>query len=151
MPGRRMCEDDIEKIRSMSEQRFTQIEIANAVGCSVQTVRRFQQRFAIPASNRYNGGLLSSDEEREVPKMETKPTEQKTVENHCGVTVYERNVTFAGAKTGFLYGVGTSQDVVKIVTNGGEFTIKTKDLVAFGNEMLDVVEKLMDLQRVPWL
>lgn len=152
MPRKSKLTDEIkERIRSMSEQRYTQREIAEMVGCSIQSVRRVQQDSDIPASNRYSGGALATCDLREVPNMVSKPEQDQTKPNHCGVVVAEKNITFVGERTQFLYGIGTTMDSVRITTNNNnDIVIEAKDLVAFGNELLDIAEKIYSLQKIPW-
>ena len=149
--GHVLTDSEIARIKTMSEQRLTQPEIAETVGVSVSTVQRLQKRFSIPASNRYNGGFMSSDETREVPKVDAKPKSQAN-KNQCGVTVAEKTITFVGQGTQFIYGItGHNLDSIRITTNNEkDVVLDAKDLVSFGNELLDIAEKIMALQKIPW-
>ena len=150
--GVRLTEEQTTKIRSMTVQRYTQVEIAECIGISIDTVRRIQKKYELPASNRYNGGLISSGEQRETPKIESKPDEEpRKITNDCGVVVAERLITFAGKNTGYLYGLETKMDKVRITTNNSkDIIIDVKDLVSFGNELLDMADKIIALSKIPW-
>ena len=150
--GVRLTEEQIMKIRSMTVQRYTQTEIAEAIGISIDTVGRIQKKYGLLASNRYNGGMISSGEQRETPKIESKPNEEpRKVTNDCSVVAAERLITFAGKNTGYLYGLETKMDKVRITTNNSkDIIIDVKDLVSFGNELLDMADKISALSKIPW-
>lgn len=144
---KRLSEDQIEQIKSLSMQKIEQNVIAEMVGCSVPTVRRYQQHYNIPASNRYRGGVLSEgvvpspvSTEKNEAILELKPKEW--------VVLAEKNVVLYGHKTGFSYAVGTKGNEVRIKTGYCEdIQIGIKDLVAFGNEILDVAEAIQQMKK----
>ena len=150
--GVRLTEEQTTKIRSMTVQRYTQVEISEALGISVNTVSRIQKKYGLLASNRYNGGMISQAEEREAPKITSKPEDQpKKPMNDCSVVAAERIITFTGKNTGYLYGLETRMDKVRITTNNSkDIVIDVNDLVSFGNELLDMADKIIALSRIPW-
>lgn len=145
--GIRLSEEQISEILKLSEMKLTQKDISERTGVSVPTIRRIQQGEHIPASNRYNGGMISSSI-RENPSVGVKSV-REDIPNDCGVIVAEKVVTLVGSRTAYMYTIGTRTKTVSITTNSNEkdFVIEVKDLVAFGNELLDVAEKLQNLKN----
>lgn len=150
--GMHTTEEQIRRIINLSESRIEQKVIADELGISVATVGRIQKKYNIPASNRYNGGMISSGI---IDNCIEKQDDYREVEtnnvNEFGTIVAEKVITLLGANTSFIYTVGTKMPVVKITTNNStDFIIDLKDLVAFGNEILDVADKVTDMKRNVW-
>lgn len=152
--GKYLDEDQIARIKSMSEKKYTQAEIADMVGCSIATVRRHQQQFDIPASNRYSGGMISQgtrDESISFKKAESRNGGPRETQPREWCMLAEKVCTVVGIDTGYIYTIGTKMDHVKITTNNSEdITIDLKELVAFGNELLDVAEMVQKIKNNVW-
>ena len=145
--GVRLTDEQHDEILKLSEMKLTQNDISERTGVSVPTIRRIQQEALIPASNRYKGGVVSSGN-RENPSVGVKSMREE-YDNDCGVILAEKVVTLVGSRTAFMYTIGTRMKNVLITTNSNEkdFVIEIKDLVAFGNELLDVADKLQNLKN----
>lgn len=151
---KRISDEQIEMIKSMSEKRLEQSVIAETVGVSIPTVRRYQNEFDVPASNRYGGGVISQgthDEPVSFKKAEARNGGPREVQPREWCMIAEKVITLAGIDTGFIYTIGTKMDHIKITTNNSDdIVIELKDLVAFGNELLDIAEDVQQLKNNVW-
>lgn len=145
----------IEQIKSMSEKRIEQKVIAETLGISIPTVSRYQRHFNINASNRYNGGAISQSMQDDVVtgfrKAEQRNGADCERQPREWCMVAEKVVTMVGIDTGFIYTMGTKMDHIKITTNNSEdITVSLEELVAFGNEILDVAESVQKIKSNVW-
>ena len=144
--GHRLGPDAIETIKSMTIHGGTQRAIAREVGCEASTVAYHQKKLGLKASNKWKFGgtaekypTIKEDDRKDTVKVQEQPKEHF-------ISVSQKTVRFTGARTGFEYEAGTNINCVKILTGYNEneetigFEIDIKDLVAFGNEILDVAE-----------
>lgn len=151
---RLITEETKEAIRSMSLKKLTQVEIAEKLGVSISTVRRYQNYDNIPASNRFRGGMLSSKYGEPVTDISIKPVEvpvleKKEPEHRDYVTIADQIIALTGNVTSYIYTIGSKKDHVTITTNNEQdLIIDLKSLVAFGNEILDVAERLEKIKNV---
>ena len=153
---RLITEETKEAIRSMSLKKLTQGEIAEKLGVSVSSVRRYQNYDSIPASNRYRGGMISSNYGDSMTDISIKPVEdavpvyqKKESERHEYVAIADQTVTLTGNATNYIYTICSKKDHVTITTNNEQdLIIDLKSLVAFGNEILDVAERLEKIRNV---
>ena len=153
---RLITEETKEAIRSMSLKKLTQGEIAEKLGVSVSSVRRYQNYDNIPASNRYRGGAISSNYWDTMTNISVKPVEdavpvyqKKEPERHEYIAIADQIVTLTGNATNYIYTIGSKKDYVTITTNNEQdLIIDLKSLVAFGNEILDVAERLEKIKNV---
>ena len=147
----RLTPEQKETIKSMSEKKIEQRVIAETIGCTKETVGYWQKKFGIPASNRYGGGMVSSTLMDPEPFSVRIPEKYEESTNIIGVTVAEKVVTLVGTNTTFLYTIGTKMNSCKITTNNAsDIVIELKDLVAFGNEILDVADKIQEMKGNSW-
>lgn len=172
--SRTLTEDQINKILNMSVHRYTQDRIAEEVGCSMCTVRYYQQKNGLPASNRSEPSVceLSKEELSKVPSrqsaIETRDEKdenpQKVVElpsfnpgpiakpvqkkSDDWIDIEDAAIRFRGNKTGFAYGMALNGSDLTIDTGYCKtFTLDVKDLVSFGNELLDIAEKFCKVEK----
>lgn len=150
-----LSKEKLEKIEALSKSKWRQADIAKEVGCSVDTVRDHQQRLGIPASNRFepSGQYLPKKPvaikpetfKEEVmaisaPKNQTKPGEW--------VEIVEAAIKLTGSKTSFTYTIGLLNSEITIHTGYGDpIPLDARDLVAFGNELLDMADKITALKN----
>lgn len=209
----------VNKILTMSTHRYTQARIAEEIGCSIQTVRRYQQANGIPASNRdeasgwtkkINAAKKEAEEKRlskmepkeikmpentvegdickyEAPRssgrypfgteepsnvveLSVKPVEEikevvpmtQKIENKPAATdisnsprkngswinVVNADIEIKGNDTGFSYTFGLSGNDIIINSNSfEEMKLDVKDLAAFGNELIDIAEKITTMRQ----
>lgn len=146
-----ITDEQIEMIRSMSEKRIEQKVIAEQLGISTPTVRRYQKKFGLLASNRFNGGVVSQsirDTTVDFKKDEQRNGEWEDKHPREWCMLAEKTCTLVGIDTGYMYTIGSNDDHVKITTNNSEdIIISLKQLVAFGNEILDVAESVQKLKN----
>lgn len=140
---RNFTKDEIEMIRSMTEQGCTQAAIAEALNTSNTTIRYHQNKLGLKASNKWHFGE-SVKKDGEIFDT-TKPVKQKPKEQYLIVT--EKTVNFHGAKTGFNYVVNSNAKGIVINTGYCEpLEIDLKDLVSFGNEILDIADEITKMK-----
>lgn len=151
----RLSQEMLDKIEALSKSRWRQADIAKEVGCSVDTVRAHQQRLGIPASTRVEASgqypakqpvAISPDTFKEevmaisAPKNQTKPGEW--------VEIVEAAIKLTGSKTSFTYTIGLLNSEITIHTGYGDpIPLDARDLVAFGNELLDMADKITALKN----
>lgn len=142
-----------DMIRSMSDNHYTQREIADRVGCSVPTVGRYQKLFNIPASNRYNGGVISQNF-REEPKVENKTETVAATKSDEFTPEYvlldEKICRFAGVESCVEYTMSTMRDYVTITHGEGVLQIEIKYLPDMIRELQDVVKAVEKLKGDKW-
>lgn len=142
--GYKLGPDAIEIIRNMTESGATQRAIANTINCSVSCVAHRQRKLGLKASNKWPFGGTAKKYPVEYDKTEPIKVQDQPKEHY--ISVSKKIVSFTGARTGFEYDAGTNMNCVRIRTGYNEneetvgFEIDIKDLVAFGNEILDVAE-----------
>ena len=148
---KRLSPEQIETIKSMSEHHHSQLEIAEAAGCCKGTVGKYQAELDIPASNRYGGGALAStmrDEAVSFRKAEQRNGGERERQPREWCAIAEKSYTLMGIDTGYMYNVATNSDEVIITTNNkNDVHIELKNLVAFGNELLDVAETIQKIKE----
>lgn len=152
MPNR-LTADKIERIISMTEQRYTQAEIAKEVGCSVSAVRTYQRKENLPASNKHGDGRRGIS--AIPPTFEAgEASDDKTYNLGSGewIILADKTIKLAGVMTGYKYIVGAHDKSIKIDTgyNDSVLEVDLKDLVAFGNELLDVADMIATLKKNVW-
>ena len=166
---KKISSDVIEKIEQLSKQKIPQDEIADLVGVSKRTVRRYQQKAHIPASNRgIPTGQYRKDEpvwpvadkNEEVKMVKFDPSKLKTAstdtvtatsdiqKSGAWISVDDASIKISGKKTSFSYTISLlSGDILINTGYGADIPIDSRDLVAFGNELLDMAEKIEQIKK----
>lgn len=141
----RLNTNDIEKIRNMTIHGATQREIAEVIGCTTVSVSYHQKKMGLKASNKWEFGGTAE----KYPAVKEDGTDTVKIQNESKehfISIAQKTLRFTGARTTFEYECGTNMNCVRILTGYNEneetvgFEIDIKDLVAFGNEILDVAE-----------
>lgn len=137
---RKLTDGQIDAIKRLTMEGYTQSQIADRVGITKSTVAYYQKKFELKASNKWHFGETASNEPISV--KEEKIDKPKKPEKKW-TTVADQTLILNGVDTGFVYTIGAKSDIVKIdPTYGPSIEIETKDLVAFGNELVDIAERL---------
>ena len=164
--NKKLTLEDVEKIKELSKQHLPQDEIANIVGCSKITVRRYQQIAHLPASNRsvpsgqYTKNdpkwhMVDGDEEVKMVKFDPskikaasdKPSTPNTKSGEW-ISVDDASIKISGKKTSFTYSISLlSGDILINTGYGADIPIDSRDLVAFGNELLDMADKIENIKK----
>lgn len=157
--GNPISPDIIEKIVELTKQHLPQDEIAEKAGVSIDTVRRYQQKANLPASNRswVSGQYLKKPSKPVKPVETDEPVEEPTtikedtmVETKPGewISVDDASIKISGKKTSFGYTISLlSGDILISTGYGADIPIDSRDLVAFGNELLDMAEKIENIKK----
>lgn len=150
--GAKLTQDRIDKIWSMTEQRCTQADIARVVGCSIGTVKAYQKIQRLPASNRHGDGNTGVNAIPPVFKKESEEQIEPDTKPNEWVALEDKTISLLGLKTNYRYIVRMHGDIIKIETGYNEepFEIDIKDLVAFGNELLDVADSITKMKKNVW-
>lgn len=146
---REISQEQIDMIKSMTEQRFSQQAIQDKTGISKTTIRKYQRLSNLPASNRHEGGtrVLNS-----IPPVFEKE-EKKEPEKNPGewLILHDKTLELVGIKTNYKYTISRqSNEVVIDPLYSESLKISIDDLVAFGNELLDLADVLNDMKRNVW-
>lgn len=150
-----LTQEKLDKIEALSRSRWRQSDIAKEVGCSIDAVRNHQQRLGIPASTRFEASgqdrppkKIKIDLKAEVkepmvpnvPKNQANPGEW--------ISIAEAAIKITGNKTSFTYTIGLLNSEITIHTGYGDpIPLDARDLVAFGNELLDMADKITSLKN----
>ena len=155
--GGKLTAEQLKMIEDLSNHKFDQLIIAEKVGCSVWTVRRYQQLTGIPASNRTEPSGQHKKKIEETNQKEDIVVEEKTVaaenkkpiNNGDYVTIANASISVSGNRTGFTYEMQLLGGEIIITTGYGEpIPLDARDLVAFGNELLDMAEKINQFKKM---
>ena len=154
--GQATTQVQIEEIKRLSMEAYTQIDIAHRTGVSVFTVRRIQQENGIKASNRWHFGENPLMDKPYAKPATKKPVAPKEVEEELPptpatsnkwVTVSQRAIKLTGARTGFKYSIEFDDTFLTIDPGYDEpVKIDLKDIVPLGNELLAVADELMGMK-----
>lgn len=148
----KLTKEDKDTIRRMTTEGYSQNAIADKIGCQGSTVGYHQKKMGLKASNKWKLGepveihpeVQMTEEEKVVEPQEEKKPERK-VEHFVSVT--DKNIDLVGSKTNFEYKVWLKASVIRI--NPGytaEIEIDEKDLVAFGNELLEIADMITQMR-----
>lgn len=137
MPKKRYNDEVMERVRSMTENGFSQGQIGETIGVHATTVGKWQKKLGLKASNKWHFGETAKKDgiqlkEEKPPKPKKKYTK-----------VVDKTIKFQGTATKYEYVIGMHSDLLKI--NPGytaEIEIDLKDLVAFANELVDIAEAI---------
>ena len=138
--GKKYTDEQVNTIRKMTMGGYTQSQIAEEIGASKAGVAYYQKSLNLKASNRWHFGESASkdpisvvEEPIVVPKKEKKKW----------TIIADQTLILTGANTGFSYTITTSNEIVKIEpTYGPSIEIESKDICSFGNELIDIAERL---------
>ena len=157
--GNPISPDIIEKIVELTKQHLPQDEIAEKAGVSVDTVRRYQQKAGLPASNRswVSGQYLKKPSKPTKPVESAESTEEPTpvkedimaaTKPGDWISVDDASIKISGKRTGFGYTISLLNGDITVNTGyGGDIPIDSRDLVAFGNELLDMADKIEQIKK----
>lgn len=134
MPRKAIHEEQLEKIKRMTEEGYTQKDIGDLLGVTKSTIGYYQKKLDLKASNKWHFGETAS--KKPVNLEVKKPKKQYTI-------VAEKTVKLTGKATKFEYSFGTNSKAVSINPGYSEkIEIDLKDLLNFSNELIDVAETL---------
>ena len=150
MPGKRLSDEEREKIRTMLRSGYTRNQIHDATGRSIPVIQKISDELkrSEDFDNYHKGGTIS----KTIP-VAIVDNDKPTVEvpkKISSLKVKRRVVRFSGTFTGFDYIVGSDQEALVIRDDNQELKIDFKMLEAFATEMLDIavvanqIKKMVD-------
>lgn len=152
--GVKMSKEKIETLERMTREGYTQGQICEAVGFGVETVRKYQKIAGLKASNRWRYGESAEIRVPDLGGNEIIPLNPETVPQPVPgewVQLTYKVIRLKGVRTNFDYEIGLFDTALKIKPGYSEdIEIDLKDLIAFGNEILDVAEKINELKGGKW-
>ena len=139
----KLTAEQIEEIKRLTKEGYTQSEIARRVGgVSKATIAYHQKAAKLKASNKWTFGEQASMEPVSVVE---KAVEKPKKPEKKWTTVVDQTLQLTG-DTGFGYTIGMKSDIVRIEpTYGPAVEIEVKDLISFGNELIEIAEKLNNM------
>ncbi|WP_458459316.1 hypothetical protein [Pseudobutyrivibrio sp.] len=136
-------DNEKEMIKKLTLEGKTQAEIGDMFGVSSTTIYYYQKKFNLKASNRWHFG----ESAERLPDCGPVKVHVSEEEAQTWVQMVTHKVLLNGRKTGFDYEIENNGISLTILTGYSDpFEIDIKDLVAFGNELLDVAETLCKLK-----
>lgn len=148
---KRINEEQKKTIKEMLEHRYDYRSIAEKVGVCEATVARYKkllnEECGIEASNRWNGGIVSSGI---IPKNFKEEVREESQRNDITkfVVDVEQTTTMKGALTTFVYGYSTKTEILSVETyNSNNFELCINDIVGFANELLDIAVQIEKLRK----
>ena len=155
MAKRVITPDMLETIKSMTMQGYSQNAIGDELGVRGTTIGYYQKKLGLAASNKWDFGGTAEKHPEPIYKDKSEETEEvKEVQEPIKqepkrpkfIDVVDKTIIFTGSKTNFKYTCGNHLDNVKIeIGYSADIEIDVKDLVAFGNELLDVAEEIANM------
>lgn len=137
--GKKITDEQIERIKKMTLGGCTQFHIAEDIGVSKGAVAYYQKKLNLKASNKWHFGESAFIEPVSViegPKDVQKKPRKWT-------SIVDQTIVLTGVSTNFSYTIGTNSDIIVIEpTYGPKIEIEMKDVCAFGNELIDIAERL---------
>lgn len=134
MPRKAIEEKDLEIIKRMTEEGYSQKDIGEKIGCHSTTIGYYQKKLNLKASNKWHFGETAS---KEPVNLEVKKSKKKYT------IVAEKTIKLTGKATKFEYSFGTNSKNVTINPGYSEsIEIDLKDLLNFSDELIDVAETL---------
>ena len=147
--GYRITEEQIATIKSMTANGATQIDIAEKVGLSKRSIANVQKNNHLKASTKWKFGETAEMDEVDKYKKVEKPIQnQKEIRKPEWVKLTEKVVTLTGTMTKFEYTIGLHDKMLKV--NPGyseEIELDLKDLAAFANELMDMVDIISRMKK----
>lgn len=149
--GKALTKEQLDKIEALSRSRWTQLDISKEVGCSIDAVRHHQQKLGIPASNRSEATGQHCVVNKEVA-MSIVPAKPKILTKTPNpgewIDISDASIKIVGNKTSFNYSIGLLNGEVFVSTGYGDpIPLDSRDIVAFGNELLDIADKIDALKK----
>lgn len=136
----RLSEEDLMTIKRMTMEGYSQKDIGNKVGVTGSTIGYHQAKLGLKASNKWHFGETA---EKEVPQLKSEKPKLPEPEVGTFVTVADKTLKLVGNRTGFQYECGVTKTGLTIMTGYGDpMEIDLKDLVNFGNELLDIADMI---------
>lgn len=135
--------EQIDIIRRMTMEGYVQDDIAKNLDTTKTTIRRYQYKLGLKASTKWSAtkGETAKKEPLNLKEESVEPKQKRGDQKF--VTMTSRLIKFTGTRTNFTYEYGMDNTTLRIETGySGPFDIDLKDLVSFGNELLDVAESI---------
>ena len=148
MPGKRLSDEERERIRTMLRSGYTRNQIHDATGRSIPVIQKIRDELkqSEDFDNYHKGGTISKT--IPVAIVDNDKPAAEVPKKIPSLKVKRRVVRFSGTFTGFDYIVGSDQEALVIRDDNQELKIDFKMLEAFATEMLDIAVEANQIKKM---